>query len=100
MTTPETDTENTSNTIFCQKLKKQEEQLDFPPFPGEKGENIYNNISKKAWNMWLDHQTMLINEYRLNLLEKESKDFLLKEMEKFLFSDEETAKPEGYTPKK
>ena len=49
--------------------------------------------------MWLDHQTMLINEYRLNLLDKEAKEMLSKEMEKFLFSDEKIEKPQGYKPK-
>ena len=90
---------NITNTIFCQKLKSNEEQMDFPPYPGKKGEQIYNNISKKAWKMWIVHQTMLINEYRLNLLDKEAKEMLSKEMEKFLFSDEEINKPQGYKPK-
>lgn len=86
-----------SRTIFCLRLKKSAEGLDFPPYPGELGEKIFNAISKEAWKQWLSRQTMFINEYRLSLLDKESKAFLQKEMVKFLF-EEEDVKPEGYVP--
>lgn len=83
--------------VFCQKLGKDEVGLDTPPFPNELGHRIYENISKAAWKLWIEHQTRLINEYRLNLMETKSRDFLKQEMEKFLFG-EGSANPSGYVP--
>lgn len=84
-------------TIHCTKLKQEAEGLDFPPYPGELGKKIYENISKAAWQQWMARQTMFINEYRLNMLDPKAREFLAAEMEKFLFSDESEA-PAGYTP--
>lgn len=83
--------------IFCKKLQKEAEGLDFPPYPGSMGEKIMQNISKVAWQMWLERQTMLINEYRLNMLDAKAREFLLEEMHKFLFENAGTL-PEGYVP--
>lgn len=85
--------------IFCQKLQKEAEGLDFPPYPGELGKKIYQHISKQAWQQWLNHQTMLINEYRLNMLDAKAREFLAKEMEKFLFGNG-SEKPSGYVAPK
>ncbi|HVY53218.1 MAG TPA: oxidative damage protection protein [Gammaproteobacteria bacterium] len=85
--------------IFCIKLQKEAEGLDKPPFFNALGEKIYQNVSKEAWQMWLGHQTMLINEYRLSSIDPKARQFLIQEMEKFFFG-EGSAKPEGYTPKK
>ena len=74
-------------TIFCTKLKCQGESLSFPVIPGLLGERILKEISRKAWSQWLEYQTILINEYRLNLLEPEAKTFLMAEMKKFLFDE-------------
>ncbi|OGT51026.1 MAG: oxidative damage protection protein [Gammaproteobacteria bacterium RIFCSPHIGHO2_12_FULL_41_15] len=81
--------------IHCQKLNKEAEGLKHPPIPGALGERIFQHISAEAWKLWLEHQTMLINEYRLNLLEPSSKELLMTEMEKFLFG-EGSDKPEGF----
>lgn len=78
-----------TNFIHCIKLKTQEEQLSAPPFPGKLGERIFANVSKKAWQMWLGQQTILINEYRLSLIDKKSREFLQTEMEKYFFTDSE-----------
>ena len=83
--------------IFCQKLQQEAEGLDSPPYPGPVGEKIFNNISKQAWQFWLNHQTMLINEYRLSLIDPKAKQFLYQEMEKFLFGTG-SDKPSGYSP--
>jgi len=83
--------------VLCKKLGTEELGLENPPFPGELGEEIYNNISKHAWQMWLSHQTMLINEYRLNLLDPEAREFLVTEMKKFLFGGGSDSPP-GYQP--
>lgn len=83
--------------IHCAKLNKEAEGLTSPPYPGALGKKIFEEISQEAWQQWLGRQTMFINEYRLNLTEKEARDFLRVEMEKFLFSDEDN-KPEGFTP--
>lgn len=76
-----------TRTIHCVKLGIEAEGLALPPFPGPLGQRIFNEISKPAWQQWLGHQTMLINEYRLNLLEPEAKKLLEAEMKRFLFSE-------------
>lgn len=86
-----------TNMIHCKKLNKEAEALDFAPYPGELGQKILKNISKEAWQQWLAHQTMLINENRLNMLDPESRKFLAEEMKNFLFG-QGSAKPAGYTP--
>lgn len=86
-----------SRMIYCAKLKQQAEGLDFAPYPGALGEKIYASISKTAWQQWLGHQTMLINEYRLSLIDPKAREFLAIEMDKFLFGDG-SDKPSGYKP--
>lgn len=85
------------HTVQCVKLGKEAEGLNAPPYPGELGKRIYENVSKEAWQMWLSHQTMLINEYRLTPVEPKARKFLEEEMEKFFFG-EGSAKPEDYKP--
>lgn len=84
-----------SRTVLCCKLKQESEGLTKAPFPGALGEKIFNEVSKQAWSMWLSHQTMLINEYRLNLIEAKSREFLKEEMQKFFFG-EGSEKPSGF----
>jgi Fe-S cluster biosynthesis and repair protein YggX len=81
--------------VQCVHLKREAEGLDRIPYPGPLGQRIYDNISKEAWQLWLRHQTMLINEYRLSPIEPKARKFLVEEMEKFLFGDGSQA-PEGY----
>lgn len=85
-----------SRTVFCCKLQQEAEGLTKAPFPGALGERIFNEVSKQAWSMWLSHQTMLINEYRLNLIEAKSREFLKEEMQKYFFGDG-SEKPAGFT---
>lgn len=87
-----------THPIYCLKLKKEAEGLPQPPLPGEIGKKIYEHICKEAWQLWLNHQTMLINEYRLSMIDPKARAFLLKEMENFLFG-EGSEKPAGYVPK-
>lgn len=84
-----------TRTVHCRKLKEELPGLNHPPFPGPKGEDIYQHISQKAWEEWQKHQTMLINERRLNLAHMDDRKFLQAEMEKF-FSGEDFARAEGY----
>ena len=76
-----------SRMVKCAKLGKEAEGLDFPPWGGELGKRIYESISKEAWAMWIQHQTMLINEYRLNAMDPKAKEMIATEMENFLFGD-------------
>ena len=85
-----------SRIIFCNKLQKELEGLSNPPYPNALGQKIFDHISAQAWQQWLDHQTMFINEYRLNLVEPEARKFLLTEMQKFLFEGA-NQKPEVFT---
>ena len=84
-------------TVHCIKLDKEAEGLDFAPYPGALGQRIFEQVSKEAWQQWLGHQTMLINEYRLTPIEPEARKFLVTEMEKFFFG-EGSAKPQEYVP--
>jgi Fe-S cluster biosynthesis and repair protein YggX len=88
-----------TRTILCKKLGTEELGLEYPPLPGELGKQIFNHVSKHAWQMWLSHQTILINEYRLNMLDPEAREFLVKEMKKFLF-EEGSELPSNYVPEK
>ena len=86
-----------SRTVQCSKLGREAEGLDFPPWPGDLGKRIYESISKEAWQLWIQHQTMIINEYRLNAMDPKAREMIAAEMEKFLFG-EGSEKPEGYVP--
>lgn len=76
-----------SKTIFCQKLQRESAALDQAPYPGELGQRLLTHISKEAWEQWLGQQTMLINEYRLSLIDPKARAFLQAEMRQFLFND-------------
>ncbi|WP_019934970.1 oxidative damage protection protein [Oceanimonas smirnovii] len=86
-----------SRTIFCQRLNKEAEGLDFQMYPGELGKRIYDNISKEAWAEWQKKQTMLINEKKLNMMNAEHRQLLEQEMEAYLFEGADV-NIEGYTP--
>lgn len=86
-----------TRTVDCVLLKKEAEGLDYAPYPGELGQKIYDNVSKEAWQKWVAHQTMLINENRLTPIEPEARAFLATEMEKFFFSGG-SEKPKEYVP--
>ncbi|MED7789553.1 oxidative damage protection protein [Francisella sp. 19X1-34] len=84
------------STVFCKKYNQELEAIPFQPLPGELGKKIHAEISNKAWQAWLSHQTILINEYRLNLMDQKAKEFLQQEMHKFLFENKED-KPEQFS---
>ena len=88
-----------TRTVHCRKLKAELPGLPQPPFPGPKGEDVFRNISQQAWNQWLDHQTTLINEKRLNMMDMEARKYLAEQREKFLSGDEYDI-AEGYVPPK
>lgn len=88
------------NTVDCIKLNEQLEALDRAPYPGDLGKRILSNVSKQGWQMWLDHQTMLINENNLNMLDAKAQSYLKEQMEKFFFSEEGADDIQGYTPNK
>ncbi|MEP6511000.1 MAG: oxidative damage protection protein [Dokdonella sp.] len=84
-----------TRTVHCVKLHKEAEGLAFAPWPGELGKRLYDNVSKEAWSAWLAHQTMLINENRLNPLDATTRSFLAAEMEKYFFG-EGSQQPPGF----
>jgi Fe-S cluster biosynthesis and repair protein YggX len=86
-----------TRTVFCKKLQKELPGLANPPFPGPRGQEIFENVSQEAWNAWQQHQTMLINEKSLNMMDKEARKYLNQEMEKY-FSGEDVDQAEGYIP--
>jgi len=86
-----------ARTVRCVKLGKEAEGLDYPTYPGELGKRIFENVSKEAWKAWLGHQTMLMNEYRINPLDPKARKFIEGEMEKYFFGAGSAA-PSGYVP--
>ena len=83
--------------VHCVKLGKEAEGLDRPTYPGELGKLIFEQVSKEAWQQWMQQQTILINEYRLSVIDPKAREFLEKEMEKFFFG-EDSDRPESFTP--
>ena len=84
-----------TRTVHCVVLGAEAEGLDRPPYPGELGQRIFDNVSKQGWQRWVAHQTMLLNEYRLTPIDPKARKFLVAEMEKFFFGGG-SSKPEGY----
>lgn len=86
-----------TETVHCVKLGKEGEALAKPPYPGDLGKRIQANVCREAWEMWKEHQTMLINEYRLSPMDPKARKFLEEEMERYFFGDG-SAPPPDYTP--
>jgi Fe-S cluster biosynthesis and repair protein YggX len=85
--------------VNCIKLGREAEGLDFPPVPGELGKKLWESVSKEAWAAWQKHQTMLVNENRLNLADARARKYLLTQMEQYFFG-EGADQPSGYVPPK
>ena len=83
--------------VKCVKLGQELPGLESPPWPGELGQRIYDNVSEQAWNLWKDHAKMLLNEYRLAPWTPEAQKLIQQQLEQFFFGAE-MAKPEGYVP--
>ena len=83
--------------VQCVKLGREAEGLERAHYPGDLGQRIFDQVSTEAWQQWMQQQTMLINEYRLNVIEAKSRKFLEQQMEAFFFGGE-VEKPEGYIP--
>ena len=84
--------------VNCIKLKREAEGLDFPPYPGELGKQLWEGVSKEAWKQWLEHQKMLVNENRLNLSDPRARKYLEEQMVKHFFG-EGADQATGYVPK-
>ncbi|OQW93169.1 MAG: oxidative damage protection protein [Beggiatoa sp. IS2] len=87
-----------THLVQCVKLGREAEGLKAPPYPGELGKKIYQNVSQEAWKAWLKHQTMIINEYRLSPVDPKIRKMLEEEMEKFFFGEGSTKPPEYVSP--
>jgi Fe-S cluster biosynthesis and repair protein YggX len=85
--------------VFCIKLQREAEGLDFPPYPGALGTRIFENVSKEAWQAWLEQQKMLINENRLNLADAKARKYLAEQMQKHFFG-EGADQAAGFVPPK
>jgi len=95
--TPTASTNKSGRTVFCQKFQKEMPGLDAPPWPGELGQRVYENISADAWKLWEERMKMILNEYRLMPWQKEAQELVRKQMEDFFFG-EGAALPPGYVP--
>jgi len=83
--------------VFCKHFGEELEGLDRPPLPGPKGQKIFDEVSKKAWQAWQAEQTMLINEKQLSLMDPEARKYLQDQMDKYL-SGENYDRAEGFVP--
>ncbi len=83
--------------VQCVKLGREAEGLDFPPYPGELGKRIFEKVSREAWADWIKHQTMLVNENRLNLSDIKARKYLAEQMEAHFFGTG-AENPIGYVP--
>jgi len=83
--------------VQCIKLGREAAGLERPPYPGELGRRVFEQVSKQAWQEWLRHQTMLINENRLSPMDPKARKLLEEQMEKFLFG-EGAELPPDYVP--
>ena len=88
---------STSKTVLCTKFKQELPALASPPYPGAKGQYIFENVSEKAWLEWQEHQTRLINEKQLKMSDPEARKFLMTQMDLFL-SGGDFEQAEGYVP--
>lgn len=88
-----------SRTVHCRRLKQDLPGLEKPPFPGALGEDVFEHVSAQAWQEWLEHQTRIINEQHLNMMDMTARTYLKEQMKKF-FSGEEVDQAEGYVPEK
>ena len=86
-----------ARTIQCIKLQREAEGLDFPPYPGDLGKRIWEQVSKEAWAAWLKHQPMLVNENRLNLADSRARKYLAQQMESYFFGGQ-VDQAAGYVP--
>jgi len=86
-----------ARTVQCVYLKREAEGLDFSVYPGDLGKRIYDNVSKEAFEAWKKHQTMLVNENRLNLADARARQYLARQMESFFFGGG-AEQPAGYVP--
>ncbi|HEV8248031.1 MAG TPA: oxidative damage protection protein [Polyangiaceae bacterium] len=87
-----------AKTVHCIKLGREAEALDKPPFKGELGQRVFENVSKEGWKLWLEHSKMLINEYRLELTSESGQRIWMTECEKYFFG-EGSAAPAEFVPK-
>jgi Fe-S cluster biosynthesis and repair protein YggX len=83
--------------VLCIKLGREAEALDVQPYPGELGKRIFESVSRQAWQQWLEHQKMLVNENRLSLADKKARDYLVQQMDNYFFGGGADA-ASGYTP--
>ena len=89
-----------AHKVFCVKLQRELPGLDEVPFEGHPlGQKIYENVSKEAWKMWVEHMKMLMNEYRLNLGTQEAQEFLIKQMDDYFFGEGAALPPDFVAPK-
>ncbi len=86
-----------ARTVQCAKIGQELPGLDAPPYPGELGQRVFENISQAGWDMWMQYSVVLINHYGLSLGDAQAREFLMQQMEEFFFG-EGAQMPEGWTP--
>lgn len=83
--------------IQCIKLGREAEGLAFAPVPGPLGQKLYDQVSQEAWQEWLQVQTRLVNENRLNLADPRARKYLMQQLEQYFFGDGQV-EAHGFVP--
>jgi Fe-S cluster biosynthesis and repair protein YggX len=84
--------------VKCVKLGKELPGIAKDPYGTALGKRIFENVSQEAWNMWTEHQKMLLNEYRLNLADKKAREFLATQADKYFFGEGAALPPDFKAP--
>jgi Fe-S cluster biosynthesis and repair protein YggX len=86
--------------VQCVKFGKEMPGLDSPPWPGDLGQRVYENVSLEAWKLWEERMKMILNEYRLLPFQKEAQELVSKAMDDFFFGQASALPPDYTAPKK
>jgi Fe-S cluster biosynthesis and repair protein YggX len=83
--------------VNCVKLGRELPGLEKPPYPGELGQRIYDNVSAQAWDLWMRQAVLIINHYGLSMVDPQAQELLMQQAEQFFFG-EGARMPEGWSP--
>ncbi len=83
--------------VQCVKIGRELPGLERPPFPGDLGQKIFENVSQDGWQLWSEQVTILINHYGLNMADPKAQDFINEQMEEFFFG-EGARMPDDWVP--
>ncbi len=83
--------------VNCVVLGTEAPGLERVPYPGELGQRIFQSVSTDGWKMWIERQTMIINENGLSTIDPTSLALIEQHMLGFLFKEGDLGQqPSGF----